>query len=165
MRKVLIAYATKTGSTKEVAQKIAEVLGARGITVELREASGSARLEPGAWDGVIVGAPINGMRWLDEATRFVEANKSALAATKTAYFLLSVALAGKGAFASKVKSRLDPVSAVVQPVMKGFFGGVMSAEPPLILRLLFGLSKDTPKDARDWKAIEAWAKEFASKLA
>jgi len=39
---VLVAYATKKGSTQEVAESVAGVLRERGLEVEVREAATSA---------------------------------------------------------------------------------------------------------------------------
>ncbi len=175
MKNILVAYATKTGSTKEVAEEIARVITAQGketgaetgaqaggMIAEAKPMAEVGSLD--AYDGVVVGAPINGMRWLPEALAFVETNRAKLASIPTAYFLLSVALSGKGLFTKKVFSCLDPASAIVKPVNTGFFGGYMSQEPPMILRLVFGLKKDAPKDARDWEAIRRWAKDVASRF-
>jgi menaquinone-dependent protoporphyrinogen oxidase len=162
MKNILVAYATKTGSTKEVAEEMARVMTSGGMRAEAKPMAEVGSLE--AYDGVVVGAPINGMRWLPEALAFVEANKAKLASVPTAYFLLSVAIAGKGLFTKKVFSCLDPAAAIVKPVNTGFFGGFMSQEPPMILRLVFGLKKDAPKDARDWEAIRRWAGEVSSRI-
>lgn len=162
MKHILIAYGSKTGSTKEVAEEIARVMtssktGDDRMVAEARPFAQAGSLEE--YDGVIVGAPINGMRWLPEALSFVDANRGRLAKIPVAYFLLSVAITGKSFLTKKVYKCLDPASVIVKPVKTGFFGGMMSAEPPAILRFAFGLPKNAPKDARDWDAVRKWATE------
>ncbi len=180
MKRILVVYASRTGSTKEVAGEIARQMssapgkgeeiraeahalpmGGPGGTANSAGAETPAPPDPRDWDAVVVGAPVNGMRWLPEALSFVERNRAALASRPTAYFLLSVALTGKGLFTKKVRSCLDPASALAKPVALGFFGGYMSAQPPAVLRFFFGLRKDQPKDGRDWEAIGRWARETA----
>jgi Flavodoxin domain len=44
-RRVLVAYATRHGSTREVAEEIATTLRERGLRVDLRPAAGCERLD------------------------------------------------------------------------------------------------------------------------
>ena len=163
MKKVLIAYATKTGSTGEVAAAIGKILTDKGFTVEVKALEQAQSL--GGFDAVVVGAPVNGMQWRPDALDFIKCNREALQKLPVAYFLLSVALTGQGTFFKKrVLGLFGPAIAEVQPMKTGFFPGVMASEPPLILRLVFGLRKDAPKDGRDWDAIRKWAEELAGAL-
>jgi len=163
MKKVLIAYGTKTGSTGEVAGGIGKVLTEKGFGVEVKALEQVQSL--GGFDAVVVGAPVNGMQWRPDALEFIKRNHEVLQKLPVAYFLLSVALTGQGTFFKKrVLGLFGPAIAEVQPLKTGFFPGVMAAEPPFILRLVFGLKKGAPKDGRDWDAIRKWADELAGLL-
>ncbi|MBV8080655.1 MAG: flavodoxin, partial [Actinobacteria bacterium] len=53
---VLVAYATKKGSTREVAESIATTLAAQGLVVETRPAADVGDLSP--YGGVVLGSSI-----------------------------------------------------------------------------------------------------------
>lgn len=83
MRRYLVAYSTNAGSTAEVAERIAQVLGEGGAAVDLR------RLEEvtdvAGYDAVVVGAPMI-LGWHRPALRFIKKHRAALAQKKVAYF-------------------------------------------------------------------------------
>jgi menaquinone-dependent protoporphyrinogen oxidase len=163
MKKVLVAYGTKTGSTKEVAEKIGAVLASSGIQADVLPLSQAKNLS--GYSGFVIGAPVNGMHWFPEALSFVQNNQSALKEKPTAFFLLSVVMSGgRPSIQKRIVDCFSPASAFVSPVSVATFGGRMDSNPPLILRLVFGLKKDCPRDGRNWAAIESWAKEVAGKF-
>ena len=68
--RVLVAYATKLGSTGEIAETIAQVLrdgGHRALALPAREVTG---LED--WDAVILGSAVYAAYWQRDARRFTE---------------------------------------------------------------------------------------------
>ena len=72
--KILIAYASKHGSTREVADVIAAELEPSGLEVEVRPAR--AVEDPGAYDAVVLGAPLYMGRWHGDALSFLEPRSS-----------------------------------------------------------------------------------------
>lgn len=164
MKRILVTYWTKTGSTKAVAQGIAEALGAAGLGTELKALDEVGDLW--SYDGFVIGAPVNGLHWKDEALAFVASHREVLSAKPTALFLLSIMYGlGRPSARRKALGLLGPAAALIKPLKLGFFGGVMAGPAPGILRLAFGIPKDAPLDSRDWPAIRAWAAELASALA
>lgn len=163
MKKVLIAYTTKTGSTKEVAEKIGGIITESNIEVDVKNIDAVASVK--SYDCVIVGAPINGMRWKQEAVDFVGIHQSDLVGTPTAYFLLSyTALLGRKMWRHQIEKAFDPVNRLVSPVKTAIFGGRVEGELPAVVRFLFGMPNETPKDQRDWELIEGWAREISFDL-
>jgi menaquinone-dependent protoporphyrinogen oxidase len=163
-KRIFVGYATKTGSTKETAEAIARTLEGRGFAVDLSPYSGAP--DPGAYDGFVLGGPVNGMAWHPEALAFVRDHAGALAGKPTAYFLLSIAYGvGRPSIRSVIPARLDPAAAIVAPIATACFGGFMSADPPLILRLAFGIKKGAPRDSRNWDEIRSFAEDIARKMA
>ena len=68
--RVLVAYATKLGSTGEIAETIAQVLrdgGHRALALPARDVTG---LED--WDAVILGSAVYSAYWQRDARRFTE---------------------------------------------------------------------------------------------
>jgi Flavodoxin len=163
-KRILVAYATQTGSTKEVADCIAKELAGAGFEAESRPLAEAGELSD--YDGFVVGAPVNGMAWRPEALAFVREHSSALAAKPTAFFLLSMAYGvGRASMKKAIAARLDPAKALVPPVAAACFGGVAAQEPPAIIRLMFGIKKGAPRDGRNWDEVRAFAAELAKKLA
>ena len=88
--RVLVAYASKAGSTAEVAGAIGKRLAHAGLAVDVRRARNVRSVD--GYAAVIVGSAIRAGQWLSEASGFVKTQKEALAARKTAYFTLCMTL-------------------------------------------------------------------------
>lgn len=162
--KVLVAYATRAGSTAEVAKKIAEVVAARGIEVEVMPVKRVKDLSP--YRAVILGSAIRAAHWLPEAIDFVEANKQKLCEIPTAFFTVSLTMSEKtDASLRKVASFVDPVRNICPPKTEGFFAGKMDPKNlPIPTRIMIKAMKTQHGDYRDWEAIRAWADEAIAKL-
>jgi len=163
MKKLCIAYVTKTNTTKEIAEEIAKVARDKSWDVKVLPVSAIDNLEE--FDAILIGAPINGMQWLPEAVTFVEKNQHTLKKISTSYFLVSYLMnSGSKMWKKTINKSLNKVSELVQPLKIGKFDGRVEDEFGTIPRLLFGLKKNTPLDLRDWDAIRAWAQEYIEKL-
>lgn len=163
-KRILVGYATNTGSTKETAEFIAKELQSLGLEAEALSLAEAGDL--GRYDGVVVGAPVNGMAWHPAAQAFVYDNAETLAAKPTAFFLLSVAYGvGRASLKKYVSGLLDHFASAVDSVATASFGGVMLKDPPLALRLAFGIRKGAPRDSRNWEEIKAFAALVAEKMA
>jgi menaquinone-dependent protoporphyrinogen IX oxidase len=75
--RVLVTYASKHGSTQEVAERIASSLNQHGVQAEVRPMNRVDELD--GYDGVLIGSAIYIGRWMKEATQFVERVRPALA--------------------------------------------------------------------------------------
>src|SRR3954452_10566893 len=76
-RRVLVAYASEHGSTREIAERIARTLGDDGMNVELRDASDVEDLA--GYDAVVVGSAVYMGRWRGSAKRLVKRHERELA--------------------------------------------------------------------------------------
>lgn len=155
--KVLIAYASKCGSTGEVAAAIAEELVARGKTVDVRLAKNISTLE--GYQAVIVGSAIRMGQWLPEAVEFVETHQQALRQLPTAFFTVHMLNLGDDETSRKNRlAYLDPVRKIFTPQHEVFFAGKMDlARLSFLDRLIAKAVKATDADLRDWQAIRGWA--------
>ncbi|MCK8060378.1 MULTISPECIES: flavodoxin domain-containing protein [unclassified Fusibacter] len=163
MSKVLIGYVTKTGSTREVAQRINEILTNKGHTVEIRQLDEVKDFK--GFDSIIIGAPINGMNWRQDAYEFVNTHKAELSNVKVAYFALGImAYQGRKLWNKTVNKALVKPSSIVEPIDTAVFGGVSGDVMPAPVRFIFGIPKDSKADQRDWTKIEEWADGLCSKL-
>ncbi len=159
-QKVLILYATKTGSTIEVARAIAEELLNRGCAVEIAPAGAAPGLA--AFDAVIIGSAVRFGRWLPEALQFVEQNQAALQKIPVGFF--AVHLMNRGDDDSSRKARLaylEPARKLVTPLAEAYFSGVGDmSKVNFIERLITRMVRSPEGDFRDWSAIQNWAQNI-----
>jgi menaquinone-dependent protoporphyrinogen oxidase len=168
--KILVTYASRTGSTAGVAEAIGQTLAEGGAQVEVRPVQEVGDLAPYA--AVVAGSAIQAHSWLPEAVQFVEAHRAELARKPVAIFTVCMTMAMPNAanYRAGVLEWVQPVRTMVQPVSEGLFAGVVdigkipSFGDRLKFRLstLFGVKEG---DHRDWAAIRAWAQEAAPRLA
>jgi menaquinone-dependent protoporphyrinogen oxidase len=155
--KVLIAYASKAGSTAEVAAFIGERLAKRGRAVDVRRAGNVRSLE--GYGTVIVGSAIRAGQWLSEASGFVKTHRMGLATRRTAFFTLCMTLQEDTPRSREtVAAYLKPVRQVLEPDEVAFFAGKMDYRRlALVPRLIVKRIKVPEGDFRNWEAIGAWA--------
>ncbi len=155
--KILLAYASKCGSTLEVAQAIARDLESRGQAVDLFKAEKTTRVA--GYDAVIVGSAVRFGKWLPDAVDFVRLRQTELKRLPTAFF--SVHMMNTGTDDASRKARLaytQPVRTLVSPGSEAFFAGKMDmGKLSFTERLLCKVMKGRNEDRRDWPAIHAWA--------
>lgn len=170
MEGILIVYATRTGSTKEVAVFIGQTLTELGERVEVLPVSPGIDLS--AYKAVIVGSAIQAGKLMPEALEFIQKNLHNLKQKPFAVFLVCMTLAMKAGdkYRPFVSGWLNPVRAMITPASEGLFSGkldirkVPSFSERLKFRLsvLFGVWKEG--DHRDWNLIEDWAKNLKVEL-
>ena len=74
--KILVAYASRHGATRGIAERVAQTLGQRGREVTLQAADQASDV---ARDGVVIGSAAYNGHWLKEATSFVRQHRERLA--------------------------------------------------------------------------------------
>jgi len=156
--KILVAYATKAGSTAGVAAEIGRVIERKGGHKVDVHPMGKLK-EVGGYDAVIIGSAIRAGKWLPVAMKFVEEHKDALSQVPVAFFTVCLTMMEDTEENRRaVAAYLDPVRDLVQPVDVGLFAGVMDySKLPFILRLMMKKMKSPEGDFRDWEAIRDWA--------
>jgi menaquinone-dependent protoporphyrinogen oxidase len=167
--RILVAYASKAGSTVGVAEAIGQTLAAHGTRVDVRQAKTVTDLQP--YEAVVVGSAIRGARWLPEVMQFMEGHQAALARRPFAAFLVCITLAMPGAekLRDGVATWMAPVRALARPVSQGLFAGVLDySKLPLVdslrMRTLSTVMRTPEGDYRDWNAIRSWSHDLAGML-
>lgn len=167
--RVLVAYASRLGSTAEVATFIGKVMSEGGAEVTVRDLAEVN--DVAAYQRVVVGSAIRYDRWLPDAVAFVQENRKALKDVPVAYFFTCLTLArptpGAIRKAEGYADRLRALAPDLQPVAIGGFAGVLEfARTPWPMRFLLRLLSMTTGvgegDYRDWEAIRDWATRIAS---
>jgi menaquinone-dependent protoporphyrinogen oxidase len=159
--RILVTYASRTGSTAGVAEAIARELASDGSSVDVKPMSEVASLA--GYSAVVAGSAIQGGEWLPEAMNFLRAHQRELAARPFAAFLTCLtASMGGGRYMQAVGDYLKPVRVLVHPVSEGLFAGTLDIKrlPSFADRLKFRLAVLArvwrEGDHRDWQAIHEW---------
>jgi menaquinone-dependent protoporphyrinogen oxidase len=150
---ILVAYASKKGSTAEVATFVGKRLREQGLVVDVRKA---AEVEDLAfYDGVVLGGSLYFGRWHDDARAFLNRFRTALSDRPLAVFAVGPKTASPDDLAES-HAQLDRALGDVDPETVTVFGGVIDPA-----KLRFPFNRMPASDARDWTAIAAWADEVA----
>jgi menaquinone-dependent protoporphyrinogen oxidase len=161
--RILVAYATRAGSTTGVAEAIAAKLREQGAAVDVQLASDVGSLE--GYTAAVIGAPIYVGAWLKDAHKLLEDHQAALAGMPVAVFALGPVHDTEEEFKAGWES-FDKALAEhpwLQPVAKEVFVGAFDASKlgffwKLLLKLPASpLKGATAEDNRDWDAIDKWA--------
>ena len=165
-RHVLVAYASRYGSTKGVAERVAGRLGERGLRVDLR--SVEPDLDPGAYDAVVFGSPVFAQRWMSEGEQFVRGNLGALASRPVWLFSLGTFGDDKrliGPLMRREPKGIRDIEQTIRPRDYRVFAGVIDRHQwPLFSRPFFYAFGGRLGDNRDWAAIDAWTESIARTL-
>ncbi|HEY9076033.1 MAG TPA: flavodoxin domain-containing protein [Anaerolineaceae bacterium] len=195
MKKVLIAYSTNSGSTREVAEVIATELERAGLASEVKRIGEVGDLA--AYDGIIVGAPMI-FGWHKEARAFLKRHQVELANRKCAYFACAMRLtqvdhetlppveltidpnlASKPVKAGSLslKERFTTIGYYLKPMLKAapaikpagiaFFNGKLDYRRLKWWQAAFVMLivQGTPGDYRDWDTITAWGRSISQVMA
>lgn len=169
--KILVTYASRAGSTAEIAQVIGQVLSESGAQVDVLAMQAVTDLAP--YQAVVAGSALQKFKWLPEAAAFVRTHREALAQKSFAMFTvgISIAVSDTEKSRSAASKWVAPVRALVNPLSEAFFAGLMDLSKlprnpeTAVLDKLVRLGIFPKDDRRDWNAIRAWAAELKSVLA
>lgn len=160
--KILVAYATRYGSTREVAEAAGTALREQGVDADVKPAKDVTALD--GYGGVVLATPFYIGSMLKDATAFLERNRVALEVLPVALLALGPVQASDDM--SEARKQLDGALAKLEwlkPVAAEMFVGKYD---PAHLRLLDKLVAVPPAsplhgvgahDERDWDAIRSWA--------
>ncbi len=162
---VLVGYATRYGSTQEVAEAVAATLRECGLAVDIQPMREVRSLAE--YSAVVLGAPLYMFRWHKDALRFLSRHREALTQRPVAVFALGPV---HDPYDEKEwqdsRAQLDKELAKFPwftPVAVEMFGGKFDpAKLRFPINLLAG--QEPASDVRDWTAIRAWASNLAAQL-
>jgi menaquinone-dependent protoporphyrinogen oxidase len=162
-RRVLVAYASRMGSTKEIAEAIGAELLARDLEVDVLPCTSDP--QPGDYDAVVLGSAIYVRRWDKPGRSYLKQHAAALADRPT--WLFQSGPCGPGA----ETEQLDPPKHVAKQMSKHglprprTFGGRLEAEHATgrVSQWMAGKGP-LSGDFRDWQQIREWAAGIANDL-
>ena len=164
--KVLVAYATKYGATKEIAERVGEVLGQAGVQADVQPVERVKDLDP--YKAVVLGSAVYAGSWRKEAVAFLESHEKALA--QRPVWIFSSGPTGNADPVAIMKGwrfpeAQQPVADRIKPREIALFHGVLDMKKlSFAERTIIKAMKAPTGDFRDWTAITAWAQGIAAAL-
>jgi menaquinone-dependent protoporphyrinogen oxidase len=161
-KRILIAYASKSGSTKEIAEFIGEELKLNEYIVDVVSVYDIKKL--GHYDAVIVGSAVGGGNWLPAGRFFVEKFAKELDQKPLAIFtvcrLLKEDNEENRIEAKKYSARIRQM---VKPLIEGFFAGRVDSNKYSFTESMRIRMANIPQgDWRKWDLIKEWSHEVFS---
>ena len=161
---VLVAYASKRGSTDEIAETVAATLRREGLGVCLERAEDVRDLE--RFDAVVLGSAVYMKRWRGDARHFLKKHRKAL--RQMPFWVFSSGPVGDPAQDNpewmeppKLAEKVEELGGRDHVV----FGGCLPAAPKnFIERAMVDGTPKEYRDRRDWHQIRSWAHRIAAQL-
>ncbi|MBN1306251.1 MAG: twin-arginine translocation signal domain-containing protein [Anaerolineales bacterium] len=157
--KVLITYASKCGSTAEIAQTIGQTISKTGAFVEVLPIALVSSLS--SYQTVFLGSAIRRGSWLPEAKSFIANHQQELGNMPTAWFTVCMTLyQDTPENRQKVKDFLQPVREIFQPQSEGYFAGKVDPKKLSLLdNTILNIIGVPEGDYRNWNTISQSASE------
>ncbi len=156
---VLVAYASKHGSTEGIARSIAERLRERGTDAETRPIGEVKDL--GNVKAIVVGSAVYMESWMKEASAFVERHREAL--SRIPVWLFSSGPTGTEPTDVGVSEKqLAALQALGPRDHRLFYGALDPGKLGFLERKMVKAVKAPVGDFRDWDEIRAFADEIAN---
>ncbi len=159
---ILVAYASKHGATKGIAEHLAETLRALGRETDVLSVDAVERLD--TYDAVVIGSAVYYGSWLKDAVEFVQQNRAALSARPVWLF-------SSGPLGTEVHdSEEQPMEVAELQAAIGardhrlFYGALDPHTLSFPERMMVKAVRAPAGDFRDWDAIQAWARDIAGAL-
>lgn len=159
---VLIAYATRHGSTREIAEALATEIEAAGFHIDLRDAASVSSLED--VDAVVLGSAIYVGQWQESAVDFIERFQGRL--QRLPVWLFSSGPIGEDPF-PKDEPAATPelVEKTGARDVRSFAGRLDRAQLGFGERLVTRVVRAPAGDFRQWQQIREWGRMIACDLA
>ncbi|MDP2797046.1 MAG: flavodoxin domain-containing protein [Methanoregula sp.] len=162
--RILVAYATRNGSTAEIAQAIGRELISAGLTVDVAEIKNISTLA--GYTAIVIGGPLY-MGSVDGAVgKFVGNNREQLLKLPVAAFVVGLVPKSQDPGAvemamAALKKSLEPVTPATSTI---FAGKLDPAKVNFVMRKFLEMAKIPAGDFRNWDAIAAWARVLPVKM-
>jgi menaquinone-dependent protoporphyrinogen oxidase len=167
MTRVLVAYASKNGSTAEIAEAVSTELEHHGLEVDCLEAGSVRQIE--RYGAVVLGSAVYAKRWRRSARRFLRRHGRKLASLP--WWVFSSGPVGEPKPDDpRAAAWLEPPRTMAKVERLGarghvVFGGRVPLEPHnFIERAMVKNTLAEFADRRDWEEISRWAGEIARQV-
>lgn len=162
MTKVLVATASRHGSTAEIADTIGAILTGNGFLVEIRRMQDVDTLYP--YDAYVLGSAVYMGSWLHDAQRFVDEHAE-LIRTRPTWLFSSGPIGRPPHDAASESFDSEQLTSETGARDHHLFGGRLDkSQLALRERALASVLRVPSGDYREWDAVAAWATAIARSL-
>ncbi|HJE51825.1 MAG TPA: flavodoxin domain-containing protein [Tessaracoccus flavescens] len=155
MATVFIGYATRSGTTTDIAGAVAEQLRDLDHTVDIVNLKDRPEL-PDA-DLIVLGSGINGGAWYGEATAWVSTNAARLQSMNVALFNACLNAANPDKRAECLAYNKQIADKVQPEANESFAGRYVPAHVGWFRRVFLKALQQAPQDHVDLDAVRRWA--------
>jgi menaquinone-dependent protoporphyrinogen oxidase len=160
---ILVAYASKHGATRGIAEHIAQTLRQLGHQADVAPVDGAEYLS--TYDVVVIGSAVYYGSWMKEATEFVRRNRAALS-ERPVWLFSSGPLGTEVHDGEEQPKEISELQAEIGARdHRMFFGALDPQRLSFPERMVVKAVRAPAGDCRDWQAIAAWATDIAGALA
>ena len=162
--RILVAYASKSGTAAEVAQAVGRALPGKSVAVDVRPAQEVSSLD--GYQAVVIGSGVRLGRWLPQAVEFVRKHEAQLRQVSTALFTVHMLWIDDSETSRRNRQAYSaPVREIITPKTEAFFAGrIEMARLSFMERVMTKAVRAPEADSRDRDAIRAWAEGLLSAL-
>jgi menaquinone-dependent protoporphyrinogen oxidase len=170
---ILVAYASKHGSTRGIAERIADRLRAAGLEADVLPVKAVRDLA--TYDAFVLGSALYMFHWMKEARSFAGRNRGVLARKPIWLFssgpIETVDKQGRDPLQVSGPKEVEQLREMLRPRdHQVFFGAWDRLNKPIgfterVVNMMPAARAAFPDaDLRDWSRIEAWADGIAQEL-
>ncbi len=166
-KNIVVTYVSQYGATKEIAEKIGDVLRQAGLQADVLPVGGIRDLNQ--YKAIIMGSGVYIGNWPKEAAAFLRANEKILADRPV--WLFSSGPTGEGDPVEllegwRLPASLKPVVDRIHPCDVAVFHGFINPDKINFMQkwAIKNIVKKPFGDFRDWDMIVTWATTIASAL-
>lgn len=161
--RVLVAAATKHGSTMEIAEAIGRTLDGDGLAVTVTAVDGVSDID--SYEAAVIGSGVYMGHWLEPARTFVDQHREALKARPTWLFSSGPIGEPPRPKADEAVDVDDLMAATGARDHRLFDGKIDKRRLGFAERAVVRAVGASEGDFRDWDAIREWARGIARDLA
>ena len=174
MANIVLVYSTVDGHTREICERLREIVEREGHQVTIEELTGQAQIDLEPFDRVVIGASIRYGKHRPDVARFIDANQAALESRRGAFFSVN-------AVARKPEKRTPETNPYTRkflegiswkPDLVGIFAGKIDYPrygfvDRTMIRFIMWMTKG-PTDPTgtfeftDWEAVESFGRKIAA---
>jgi menaquinone-dependent protoporphyrinogen oxidase len=162
--RALVAYGTKNGSTREIAEAIGAEMRDQGVEADCIEAGDVDSVEP--YGTVVLGSAVYMKRWRKDARRLLSGEAKRL--RDRSLWIFSSGPCGEQDPDKDDKDWSEPPKTIARAEKLGarehvVFGGRIPENPSnFVERAMATNTPEEYRDMRDWDEIRAWARKIAN---
>jgi menaquinone-dependent protoporphyrinogen oxidase len=159
--KVLIAYASTHGGTREIAQAIGSSLSEAGFDVDV--AAVGAKIDVNDYDALVIGTAIYAGHVLSDAEDFIRSNASVL--VNRPVWMFSTGPVGNPPFPKEEAAQMADLAKLAGAREHRVFGGKIDPSAlSFAERLIMKVVRAKAGDFRDWNQVLKWTDSITSAL-